>query len=68
MRHPSPRTSRRLAVVCCLAWVPGVCGPGRPGAPLPVYGYVLEGVRPLLVLRAPPELPVPANERGYFQR
>jgi hypothetical protein len=40
---------------------------GKPGAPLPVYGYVLEGVRPLLVLRAPPELPVPANERGYFQ-
>jgi len=31
MRHPSPRTSRRLAVICCLAWVPGVCSPGWPG-------------------------------------
>ncbi len=40
---------------------------GRAGGPLPVYGYVLEGVRPLLVLRAPPELPVPANELGYVR-
>ena len=41
---------------------------GRPGAALPVYGYVLEGVRPLLVLRVPPEQPVPAHELGYFRR
>ena len=40
----------------------------KPAAPLPVYGYVLEGVRPLIVLRAPPDLPVPVNELGYFRR
>ncbi len=40
---------------------------GHSGEPLPVYGYVLEGVRPLIVLRAPPELPVPAHELGYFR-
>lgn len=40
---------------------------GRPGGPLPVYGYVLEGVRPLVVLRAPPEFPVPSREIGYFR-
>ena len=39
----------------------------QPGQPLPVYGYVLDGVRPLLVLRGPPEMPVPRNELGYFR-
>ena len=34
---------------------------GGNGRPLPVYGYVLEGVCPLVVLRAPPEMPVPPN-------
>ncbi len=40
---------------------------GRPGGALPAYGYVLEGVRPMIVLRAPPEMPVPACEIGYFR-
>jgi hypothetical protein len=40
---------------------------GRGGEPLPVYGYVLEGIRPLIVLRAPPEMPVPPSEVGYFR-
>jgi hypothetical protein len=40
---------------------------GRPPAPLPACGYVLEGVRPLVVLKAPADLPVPANELGYFR-
>ena len=40
---------------------------GRGLAPLPVYGYLLEGIRPLLLLRAPPELPVPPQELGYFR-
>lgn len=37
------------------------------GAPLEVAGWLNEGVCPLLVLRAPPELPVPANEIGHFR-
>ena len=41
---------------------------GQSGDPLPVYGYVLENIRPLLVLRPPPELAVPANALGYFRR
>ena len=41
---------------------------GSAGGPLPVYGYVLEGVCPLLLLRAPPELAVPPNEFGYFRK
>jgi hypothetical protein len=40
---------------------------GRPGGPLPAYGHILEGVRPMIVLRAPPEMPVPASEIGYFR-
>jgi len=40
---------------------------GAGEEPLPVYGYVLEGVRPLIVLRAPPEMPVPRSELGYFR-
>ncbi|MCX7048457.1 MAG: hypothetical protein NTX50_23595 [Candidatus Sumerlaeota bacterium] len=39
---------------------------GKGADALPVYGYVLEGVRPLVVLRAPQEMPAPANELGYF--
>ncbi|HZK79971.1 MAG TPA: hypothetical protein VFC46_02870, partial [Humisphaera sp.] len=37
------------------------------GAPLDVAGWLNEGVCPLLVLRAPPELAVPAKEIGYFR-
>jgi hypothetical protein len=37
------------------------------GPPLPVAGWLNEGVCPLLVLRAPPELPVPAHEIDYFR-
>jgi hypothetical protein len=40
---------------------------GKASGPLPVHGYVLEGIRPLLVLKAPAELPVPKTERGYFE-
>jgi hypothetical protein len=34
---------------------------------LPVCGFVLEGVRPMLLFRAPAKLPVPATELGYFR-
>jgi hypothetical protein len=37
------------------------------GAPLEVAGWLNEGVCPLLVLRAPPDLAVPLNEVGYFR-
>ena len=37
------------------------------GEPLAAAGWLNEGICPLLVLRAPPELPVPANEIGYFR-
>jgi hypothetical protein len=40
---------------------------GRGGEPLPAYGYVLEGIRPLVVLRTPPEMPVPPSEIEYFR-
>jgi len=40
---------------------------GGGGEPLPVYGCVLEGIRPLIVLRAPQEMPVPQSELGYFR-
>ena len=40
---------------------------GRGGEPLPAYGYVLECIRPIIVLRAPPEMPVPRSELGYFR-
>jgi hypothetical protein len=40
---------------------------GRGGPPLPACGYVLEGTGPLLVFRAPPGMPVPPNEIGYFR-
>jgi hypothetical protein len=39
----------------------------RIGAPLEVAGWLNEGVCPLLVLRAPPDLVVPATEAGYFR-
>lgn len=37
------------------------------GPLLEAAGWINEGVCPLLVLRAPAELPVPANEIGYFR-
>ena len=37
------------------------------GAPLEAVGWLNEGVRPLLVFRAPPELEVPKSEIGYFR-
>lgn len=38
---------------------------GRGNTPLPVYGYVNEGILPLLIIQAPAGLEVPVNERGY---
>jgi len=40
----------------------------KPGPPLPAYGYVIEGLRPLVLIKAPPDLPVPSHELGYFRR
>lgn len=40
---------------------------GRGQAPLEVYGYVNEGTLPLLVIKAPPEAPLPVCEEGYFR-
>jgi len=40
---------------------------GGSGEPLPVYGYVLEGIRPLVVLRVPREMALPASELGFFR-
>ena len=37
------------------------------GPPLEVAGWINEGVCPLLVLHAPPDLAVPAREIGYFR-
>lgn len=37
------------------------------GTVLEAAGWLNEGVQPLLVLRAPPELPIPAREIGYFR-
>jgi hypothetical protein len=37
------------------------------GPPLEVAGWLNEGVCPLLVLRAPPDIAVPGNEVGYFR-
>jgi len=37
------------------------------GAPLEVAGWLNQGVRPLLLLRAPPDLVAPLNEAGYFR-
>ncbi len=34
--------------------------------PLPVCGYVLKGLKPLIVVKAPTGKPVPENELGYF--
>ncbi len=42
--------------------VPG--GGGR--GPLPVYGYVNHDLLPLVLIRAPAELPVPSRARDYF--
>jgi len=36
--------------------------------PLPVYGYVPEGFKPLIVIKAPATLAVPSNELGYFKK
>jgi hypothetical protein len=47
-------------------YVQGIASRG-PSDPLPAAGWINEGVRPLLVLRAPPELVTPENEIGYFR-
>jgi hypothetical protein len=47
-------------------YVEMLCARGK-GAPLEAAGWLNEGVCPLLVLRGPPGLPVPANEIGYFR-
>ncbi|MCX7015566.1 MAG: hypothetical protein NTW86_23935 [Candidatus Sumerlaeota bacterium] len=39
---------------------------GESERPLPVYGWLLEGVKPLIIVKAPDDLPVPSNERSYF--
>jgi len=39
---------------------------GRSDKPLDVYGYMAEGNRAMIVMKAPDGIPVPADERGYF--
>jgi hypothetical protein len=40
---------------------------GKGHQPLPVYGYVNRDVLPLVLVRAPAEMPVPRCEEGYFR-
>lgn len=40
---------------------------GRGGQPLEVYGWINQGVRPLVVLRGDAGMAVPASEVGYFR-
>ena len=40
---------------------------GKGDQPLPVYGYVNRDVLPLLLVKAPAEMAVPACEEGYFR-
>ncbi len=40
---------------------------GRGDKPLEVCGYVNEDVLPLLVFKAPPDMPLPGCEEGYFR-
>ena len=40
---------------------------GRGNQPLPVYGYVNRDVLPLVLVKAPAEMPVPTEEIGYFR-
>jgi hypothetical protein len=40
---------------------------GRGGPPLEVWGWLNQGVRPLVVLRAPADLPVPPTELDYVR-
>jgi hypothetical protein len=40
---------------------------GRDTGPLEVHGWINQGVRPLVVLRADPGLAVPDRELGYFR-
>jgi len=40
----------------------------KTAQPLPVYGYLLEGLKPLIVIKAPATLAVPPNELGYFKK
>ena len=42
-----------------------ISGKGKEAAP--VYGYVNEGVLPLLVFKAPADLALPTCEEGYFR-
>jgi hypothetical protein len=40
---------------------------GQDGEPLEIFGFVNEGILPLLVFRAPANAPLPATEEGYFR-
>ncbi|MBL7132462.1 MAG: hypothetical protein ISS78_00045 [Phycisphaerae bacterium] len=40
---------------------------GKGSKPLEVYGYVNEGILPLLVFKAPADLALPICEEGYFR-
>ena len=40
---------------------------GAGQQPLPVYGYVNRDILPLLLVKAPADMPVPACEEGYFR-
>jgi hypothetical protein len=40
---------------------------GKGTKPLEVYGYVNEGILPLLVFRAPADMALPICEEGYFR-
>ena len=46
--------------------MPGLAGKNQP--PLPVYGYIREGIRPLLVVKAPAGMPLPGGEEGFFRK
>jgi hypothetical protein len=41
---------------------------GKGASQLPVYGYVNRDILPLIVIKAPADIPVPPSEVGYFRR
>lgn len=40
---------------------------GKGGKPLEVYGYVNEGILPLVVFKGPADMPLPSCEEAYFR-
>jgi hypothetical protein len=35
--------------------------------PLPVYGYINRDILPLLLMKAPSDMPIPSCEEGFFR-